>query len=287
MIDETAAEIRAMQTHSSSVVAVKAANALRGLFDREYATVEEYLQALDRNSDALRRANPSHASLQTTQRDVVERVEDADPASVEAAIAATEEAIEAVVEQVERRKTDAAARAADQLTDGMTVLTHDYSTTVLEAIRNATDRGVELDVYVTEARPRVLGRKTARELGRLDGVDPTLVVDSAAGLYAGEADLVLVGMTCIVEDTLYNRVGTYPLAAAAADQGVPVAVAGSSAKVVSGGFRFENDFRSWSEVIREPPEGFDVVNPAYDATPVRLLDRVVTEDGVHDPAALS
>lgn len=283
MIDETAAEIREMQTHSSSVVAVKAANALRELFDREYASVEAYLQTLDRNSDALRRANPSHVSLQTTQRDVVERVEAAAPDTVEEAIAETEAAVDDVVETVETAKRRAASNAAALIEDGTTVLTHDYSTTVLAALREAVDDGVELDVYVTEARPRVLGRKTARELGALDGVDPTLVVDSAGGLYAGESDRLLLGMTSIVDETLYNRVGTYPLVAAAADQDVTVTVVGSSTKTVDGGFRFENDFRSWSEVIREPPEGFDVANPAYDATPARLIDQVVTEDGVETP----
>jgi translation initiation factor eIF-2B subunit delta len=31
--------------------------------------------------------------------------------------------------------------------------------------------------------------------------------------------------------------------------------------------------------MREPAEGFTVENPAYDATPTRLLDSVVTDDG--------
>ena len=30
----------------------------------------------------------------------------------------------------------------------------------------------------------------------------------------------------------------------------------------------------------EPAEGFDIVNPAYDATPTGLLDTLVTEEGV-------
>ena len=42
MIDETVAEIQEMQTHSSSVVAVKAARALRELLDREYVSIEEF-----------------------------------------------------------------------------------------------------------------------------------------------------------------------------------------------------------------------------------------------------
>lgn len=279
MIDETAEEIRSMRTHSSSVVAANAAHALEELLDREYPSVEAYLQELEHNSSALRRANPSHASLVTTQREIVEAVRDADPESVDAAKARTEGAIEEVVSTIETAKHGAAEEAASSLRDGQTILTHDYSTTVLEALEAAARDGAHLEVYVTEARPRHLGRKTARVLGEIDRIESTLIVDSAAGHYLPEVDQVLVGMDCIVEDTLYNRVGTYPIAATAADLDVPVAVAGSSAKVVDGGFRFENDYRPDSEVIREPPEGFAVGNPAYDATPIRLVDTLYTESG--------
>ena len=282
MIDETAEEIREMRTHSSSVVAVKAARALGSLLDDEYPTVEEYVRGLERNSNALRRANPSHASLVTTQREVVERVRDADPASVVEAQEVTAAAIDDVVERVNSGKHEAAEAAADRIEDGQTILTHDYSSTVLEAIELAARNGAHLDVYVTEARPRHLGRKTARTLAAIDRVDPTLIVDGASGYYLDDCDEVLLGMDCIVGETYYNRVGTYPLVATAADVGTPVTVTGSGAKLVEDGFHFENDFRDPSEVIREPPEGFEVKNPAYDATPTRLLDVVVTDEGVEE-----
>ena len=283
MIDETAEEIRSMRTHSSSVVAANAAHALEELLERDYPSVEEYLRELEHNSSALRRANPSHASLITTQREIIETVRAADPESIEAAKARTEGAIEEVVSTIETAKHRAAENAADRIEDGDTILTHDYSSTVLEALEAAARDGAHLDVYVTEARPRHLGRKTARVLGEMDRIETTLIVDSAAGHYLDVIDSVLIGMDCIVDDTLYNRVGTYLIAATAADREVPVTVAGSSAKVVDGGFRFENDFRPASEVIREPPEGFEVGNPAYDATPIRLIETLVTETGVKTP----
>lgn len=281
MIDETAEEIAEMRTHSSSVVAVKAARAFEDLLDEEFHTVEEYVRALERNSSALRRANPSHASLVTTQHEIVEAVEDVDAETVADAKERTQAAIDAVVERVETGKHEAAEAVAEELADGMTLLTHDYSTTVLEAIETAAENGTYLDVYVTEGRPRYMGRRTARRLAEIDRVDATLIVDGAAGHYMDEVDAVLLGMDCIVDDFLYNRVGTYPLAAVAGDADVPVVATGSSAKLVDeGGFRFENDYRTPTEVLLEPSEGFDVANPAYDATPVDLLDRVVTDAGV-------
>jgi translation initiation factor eIF-2B subunit delta len=279
MIDETVEEIAELQTHSSSIVAVKAAEALVELRGREFATVEEFVRSLERNSSALRRAQPSHASLFTTQQEIVRRVSEPEPESVGEGKERLAEVVTEVTERVETAKSEAAANGAELFRDGTTVLTHDYSSTVLEAIETAARAGKHLTVYVTEARPRYLGRKTARTLAGIDRVEATLLTDAACGHVLDECDRVVVGMDCIVGETFYNRVGTFPIAATAAELAVPMHVVGASSKVIeSGGFQFENEFRSTSEVMREPAEGFDVVNPAYDSTPTHLLESVVTDE---------
>ncbi len=279
MIDETAEEIREMQSHSSSVVAVKAARSLRGLTDREFPTLDNYLRTLEQNSDVLRRANPSHASLHNTQREIVEHVLDSDAETVAEAQAETEEIIQEVVDAVENGKQRAAEQAAKQLESGETILTHDFSSTLLTAIRLAVEDGAEFTIYVTEARPRYLGRKMVRQLAELEGVETHLLVDSASGSYLPEVDRVLLGMTCITEGNLYNRVGTFPIATAAGELDVPVVVVGSSAKIVDSGFSFTTEHRKASEVMREPAKNFIVDNPAYDATPTRLVEKVITDEG--------
>jgi translation initiation factor eIF-2B subunit delta len=285
MIDETAEEIADMQTHSSSVVAVKAARALLEVTDREFPTVDQFIRALDRNSSALKRANPSHASLHTTQQTILDRIQTAEFDSVAAAQKQTETVIREVIEGVETSKRRAANNAADLLSDGETILTHDYSTSVLAALARAIEDGASVTVYVTEARPRFLGRRMARRLADFETVETHLIIDSAHGHYLADCDRVMTGMDCIVDERLYNRIGTYPIASTAADADVPVTTVGSAAKIVEGGFSFENDHRVASEVMREPAEGFQIDNPAYDATPLRLIDSVVTDEGVRTPDA--
>jgi translation initiation factor eIF-2B subunit delta len=282
MIDETIEEIRRMQTHSSSVVAVKATRALGELLDRDYRNVESYERDLERNAGALRRANPSHASLHKAMREVVDGVLGVAD-TVEEAKSRTHQEIDRIVEEIETGKHRAAARAATTFTDGETFLTHDFSSTVLEAVEVAAAEGCHLTAYATEARPRYLGRKSARRLAEMDRVDTHLLVDSAVGHVLGRCDRVLVGMTCIVGDTLYNRVGTLPLAAAANVVGVPVVVVGSESKIIESDFVFENEEREPAEVIREPVEGVTIENPAYDATPMDLIDRVVTDQDEFEP----
>ena len=63
----------------------------------------------------------------------------------------------------------------------------------------------------------------------------------------------------------------------------PVWVVGGSTKLVGEGFAFENEMRSATEVMQEPAEGFSIENPAYDATPLGLVDTVVTDDGAWAP----
>ncbi|MFC4357135.1 translation initiation factor eIF-2B [Halobium salinum] len=281
MIDETIEEIREMQSHSSSVVAVKATEALTALLDREYTSVEEFERDLERNTGALRRANPSHASLHNAMREVTRSVVGrAD--TVDSAKKITRSTIERVVEDVESGKHRAAVHAAETFDDGETFLTHDYSSTVLEAIDRAAADGKGLTAYVTEARPRFLGRKTVRELVGIENVEPHLLVDGACGSVLPDVDRVVVGMDCIVEDTLYNRVGTFPIVATAHHLDVPVTVVGSGAKIITEGFVFENEDRPNYEVMLEPTEGVEIENPAYDATPVELIDQVLTDDGVRE-----
>jgi translation initiation factor 2B subunit (eIF-2B alpha/beta/delta family) len=280
MIDETVRQVEEMQTQSASIVATKAAEALRELTEREYRTVEEFLRSLERNSSALLRANRSHAPLYTTQQRIVDDVTEADPDTVEEAKQALLDVIDDVVTRVETSKDGAGRKAASLIDDGDVLLTHENSSTVMAALEHALHEGTSFDLYVTESRPRYLGRRTARQLADRDGVDVTLIVDGAIGHFLPECDRVLLGMNCLIDDTVYNRIGTYPIAVTANDVGVPATVVGSSAKFIGSGFTFENDDRPVSEVQREPADGFDIANPGYDATPTRLLDTVVTEDAV-------
>lgn len=279
MIDETVEEIADMQTHSASNVAIKAARALLTVADREVTTVEEYERDLERNASVLRRANPSHAILQNAMADIVDAVTTADLTDVEDAKAVTRSTVDTVIENVRREKQDAAANAVPLFEDGSTILTHDYSSTVLAGLERAVEDGRELEVYVTEARPRYLGRRTARRLAGLDGVETHLIVDSAAGHHLPKCDRLITGITSIVDDNMYNRIGTFPLAATANEVGTPMAAVGASSKIVGKRFVFENEYRPVSEVMREPAEGFNIENPGYDATPLSLVDTIITDKG--------
>src|SRR6056297_3010285 len=157
MIDETVEEIQGMQSHSSSLIAIKATQALSELLGREYASVEEFEQDLQRNAGALRRANPSHASLHNAVWAVQRAVVDAAD-TVEESKELTREMIDRVIDDIETGKTRAAANAAETFEDGETFMTHDFSSTALSAVETAAGAGTSLTAYVKETRPRYIGR---------------------------------------------------------------------------------------------------------------------------------
>ena len=164
----------------------------------------------------------------------------------------------------------------------------------------AHDRGLRVHVWVRETRPRFQGAGlTAWELAQ-HGVPHTLVPDAAAGhlLGRGEVDVVIVGTdrTTAAGDVA-NKVGTYPLALAARDNGVPFYVAVPSTSVdwsIEDGARIPIEERDAEEVtrvrgvdgdgverwVRVAPEGTRVANYAFDVTPGRLVTGMVTERGV-------
>ncbi len=281
MIDETVEQIEDMRTHSSSEVAITAIEALKYTLDGDHATVEEYLRSLTRNCRALRHADPSHASLFSATKSVESTVLGAEPETIDDARSVTLAAIDSEIATITQAKERAAEAAAKLLEEDSTYVTIDYSTTFLEALNRAEfDPETPATVYAMEARPRILGRKMARKMATIEGVKSSLIVDNAVGKVIDGCDGVFVGMTCVIDDVLYNRVGTYPLALVADAHDVPMYAVGADTKVVDEAFVFSSEERPTSEVSLEPLDDVHIENHMYDTTPIGLFDGVITDAGI-------
>ncbi|KAL1743950.1 hypothetical protein HDZ31DRAFT_39765 [Schizophyllum fasciatum] len=91
------------------------------------------------------------------------------------------------------------------------ILTHSYSRVVMKTLLMAHKRK-RISVFVTEARPRGLGIKTAEVL-RANGIPVTVVLDSAVSYVMEKVDFVLVGSEAVVESGgLVNAVGSNQIA---------------------------------------------------------------------------
>lgn len=168
--------------------------------------------------------------------------------------------------------------------------------TALGVIRQLHAEGRLGRVYAGETRPWLQGaRLTAWELG-MDGIDCTLVVDSAAAslMADGQVDLVVTGADRITASgDVLNKIGTYGLAVLARHHGVRMMVAAPTSTLdpaCQSASEIEIEQRPAEEVThvagqRMAPQQTRVFNPVFDATPFALIDWIVTERGVFRPAS--
>ncbi|MCA1791090.1 MAG: S-methyl-5-thioribose-1-phosphate isomerase, partial [Thioalkalivibrio sp.] len=163
--------------------------------------------------------------------------------------------------------------------------------TALGVIRSAWAGGRVTEVFADETRPWLQGaRLTAWELVQ-DGIPVRLLCEGAAAslLRSGAVGWVIVGADRIAAngDTA-NKIGTYGLAVLAREHGVGFMVAAPVSTIDFGtddGTRIPIETRPECEVLelagqQVAARGARAWNPAFDVTPARLIDAIVTEHGV-------
>ena len=165
--------------------------------------------------------------------------------------------------------------------------------TALGVIRATNESGKNIKVIATETRPVQQGsRLTAFEL-KHDGIDVSLIPDTAVG-YTMANDLVngvVVGADRILQTGhVFNKIGTYQVATMAKRHNIPFYVAAPLST-----FDLENkpedviiEQRKPSEVTgigdkKTAPDGINVINPAFDITPPELISGIITENGIAKP----
>jgi methylthioribose-1-phosphate isomerase len=168
--------------------------------------------------------------------------------------------------------------------------------TALGVVRSLNARGRVAQVVVDETRPLLQGaRITAVELAA-EGIVHHVVVDGAGPsiIARGLVDAVVVGADRVAANgDVANKIGTYPLALAAARAGIPFLVAIPESTFdpdTPDGVAIEIEERPADEVLvvhgrRTAPAGSPAWNPAFDVTPADLVTAVVTEERVWRPAS--
>jgi methylthioribose-1-phosphate isomerase len=190
---------------------------------------------------------------------------------------------------------------SDLINDGEVVMTHcnagalatvSYGT-ALGVIRSVMEAGKKISVIATETRPVMQGsRLTTFELVH-DGIDVSLIPDTAVGYLMSNKmiDKVVVGADRILKSGhVFNKIGTYQVALLAKVHNIPFYVAAPLST-----FDMDNDKedivieeRSADEVVkiggkRIAPVGVRIFNPAFDVTSPELIAGIITEKGVIYP----
>ncbi len=187
---------------------------------------------------------------------------------------------------------------AELIPEGATILTHCNAGalataawgTALAVIRMAHLQGKNIKVFAGETRPWLQGaRLTTWELMK-DGIEVTLVCDSAVAhlLGQGEIDCAVTGADRIAKNgDVANKIGTRGIACLMKAHEKPFYVAAPWSTIdmsLDSGEQIVIEERDSSEVVairgqRTAPEGVKTRNPAFDVTPASWIDGVITERG--------
>jgi methylthioribose-1-phosphate isomerase len=266
-------------------------------------STEGLLADLQAASAVLKAARPTAVNLPWALERVLRTASSIKGGVEDVRQAVLEEAQRIADEDVEINKR-MAEHGATLIEDGDTVIHHcntgalatvDWGT-ALGVIRTAWDQGKKIHVLVDETRPRLQGaRLTAWELEQY-GIPYDIIPDNTAGhfLKTGQAQKCFVGSDrTAANGDVANKIGTYMLALAAHDNGVPfypvVPTSTIDLSLAHGGL-IPIEERSPEEVLGLQFQGEQVApakaharNIAFDVTPARLVTAIVTENGVVYP----
>ena len=290
-VRQTAEAIGRMEIRGAATIADAAARALRDQAEASAAETPDALRAeLRAAARVLHDTRPTAVSLPNALRYVLLNADGTTAEDVRAAVATS---VAEFRDRLENAQSDLGRVGANRLRDGDTVMTHCHSTDVLACVEAAVEQGKELSAIVKETRPRMQGHITARELDEM-GVDVTLIVDSAARRYLNDVNHVLVGADSIAADgSVINKIGTSGLAVNARDRGTPIVCAAQTIKLhpdTLTGHTVDIEMRDESEVIDDETAADigdpTVLNPAFDVTPPRYVDAIVTERGQYPPESI-
>jgi translation initiation factor 2B subunit (eIF-2B alpha/beta/delta family) len=130
------------------------------------------------------------------------------------------------------------------------ILTHSYSSTVLESLIYAKKQGHDFEVYCTESRPMLEGRKLAEKLSKND-IKIKIIVDSGVNRIIDEIDLILVGGDAISERGILNKIGTNSIAMIAEKNNIDIYSLCDSNKVLPKNYSIKLDEKKNTDEIWE------------------------------------
>jgi methylthioribose-1-phosphate isomerase len=301
---QVARAIRDMVVRGAPAIGAAAAFGLALAAQNSTATEATGLRAdLKDAAETLQEARPTAANLSWALKRVLRVAAEQEGGLDEIKAAVLAESMRIADEDVAINQR-MARHGATLIDDGDTVIHHcntgalatvDWGT-ALGVIRMAHEMNKRIHVLVDETRPRLQGaRLTAWELDQY-GIPYDLISDNAAGYFlrTGQAQKVFVGADRVAANgDVANKIGTYMLALAAHDNGVPFYPVVPTSTVdlsLAQGEEIPIEERDPAEVLGLQVEGDAVVpagakarNPAFDVTPHRLVTAIVTENGIVYP----
>ncbi len=260
-------KVREDYVSGSSETAAYVLDGLHRILTDNEASQERLLEF----AGALRKAKPAMAPLSNIARMIETAARS--PGPDRAALLWVERVIANERSAVDRISENAMEKV------GGTVLTLSYSGTVVRVLEMLAKKK-DLKVVVAESLPLGEGKRTAELLSGSD-IDVTMISDSMVYAEARDSDLCLLGADAITPPALINKVGTYGIALASMQAGIPVYVVSSTLKITS-------ELRPGWNIQQRTDGKYKVRSQIFEPTPLELISRGHHREGPFErgPAVL-
>ncbi|MBR2577829.1 MAG: s-methyl-5-thioribose-1-phosphate isomerase [Erysipelotrichaceae bacterium] len=181
---------------------------------------------------------------------------------------------------------------ADQIPHNGTIMTQCFAETIIGTLlRECRRRGNEIKVVCPETRPYYQGARLTASVAYDMGFDTTIVTDNmpAYVMHEKKVDVFTSAADVITMDGhVVNKVGTFQIALAARYWGIPYFTTGTPSKGHPNMDNVEIELRDPELVLesmgqKHVLEGIKGFYPAFDVTPPKLIDGIVTPKGIYSP----
>ncbi|EAT33465.1 AAEL010251-PA [Aedes aegypti] len=180
-----------------------------------------------------------------------------------------------------------AKQATSFISDGCRILTHARSRTVRDTLILAAKMNKRFHVFVTQSFPDKQGEQMQTEL-EAEGIECTLILDSAIGYVMETVDMVFVGAEGVVESGgIINRVGTFTMAMCAREMKKPVYVLVESFKFSRLYPLNQRDLPNDYKYSKPSLSDISKAHPLVDYTPPVYITLLFTDLGILTPSAVS
>lgn len=191
-----------------------------------------------------------------------------------------------------RKSAKSAKYLVDKIPGDGTVMTQCFAETIVGMmLRECRARGKAIKVICPETRPYFQGARLTASVVKDMGFDVTVITDNmpAYTMKAKKVDVFTSAADVICMDGhIVNKVGTFQIALAAAYWGIPYYVTGTPDLKHPTIASVEIEERDPADVLsamgaRTAMPGVGGFYPAFDITPPKLCDGVVTDKGIFPP----
>ncbi len=297
-VDQMCEAIKVLRIRGAPLLGAAAAFGIAlAAYHSKANTEEKLLTELEHAAKSIKQQRPTAVNLFWAADRVLKKAHEFSGTTDELKNFVIEEA-QKIADEDAQQNHKIGKNGAELIKNGDTILTHcnagelcavEYGT-ALGVVRAAHGQGKKIKVIADETRPLLQGcRLTAYELMR-DKIPVTLITDNMAAyvMSKGLVNLVIVGADRIVQDAVFNKIGTYGVAILAKEHNIPFYVAAPKST-----FDLTHKAKDVTIEERDPkevthiagkqiaPTGVPVFNPAFDATPLKYVTAIIHEDGIY------